>query len=469
MRTVEKFRNIGNVAIDSMETELTVMAINKLKDTFGFTVSIDNASKFKFVCLNFFKKYDRKYAKHISEKEYVFEATSSEYVFGIDKATYCLVEFNHHSLLDAISTNNSTNNDDYSNIKIYVFGKHSPKYVSELNDIMSKYNENLNVYFVSGSKDIKSDGERFDSIIDDMNNRDLDTLFFEDHVKESIIKHINGFLSNEKLYLSRSLLYKTGILLYGDPGTGKTSLATAIATKYRMDMIIIDMTTFAGLSVSRLTSSINADKRRYLVLLEDIDTMFNSLDRDDKSSESNKAVINKLLQFLDSNSSPTNVIFIATTNHPEKLDAALMRSGRFDLRVEVRGISKPIAIDMCKSFDLTDDQIDETLKDAEFPINQSLLQGKILTTINKVKKLKESLGESSSDSDEKTEKEKDEECVSKLGEYLGLVPADKDTDNAAKDIITYFATDENIHFSEYNKEKDTIATATIKVNKDLIN
>lgn len=69
----------------------------------------------------------------------------------------------------------------------------------------------------------------------------------------------------------------------------------------------------------------------------------------------------------------------------------------------------------------------------------------------------------------KTEKEKDEECVSKLGDYLGLVPADKDADNAAKDIITYFATDENIHFSEYNKEKDTIATATIKVNKDLIN
>lgn len=61
------------------------------------------------------------------------------------------------------------------------------------------------------------------------------------------------------------------------------------------------------------------------------------------------------------------------------------------------------------------------------------------------------------------------DCNERLSELFTTATTYKDADNAAKDIITYFATDENIHFSEYNKEKDTIATATIKVNKDLIN
>jgi SpoVK/Ycf46/Vps4 family AAA+-type ATPase len=99
------------------------------------------------------------------------------------------------------------------------------------------------------------------------------------------------------------------------------------------------------------------------------------------------SVINKMLQFLDSNTSPTNVIFIATTNHKERLDEALLREGRFDLKVEMKGLNKETAREFCKSFGLsshdTEDVITSLTKDmlTDISINQSKLQAHALAKI----------------------------------------------------------------------------------------
>ena len=109
-------------------------------------------------------------------------------------------------------------------------------------------------------------------------------------------------------------------------------------------------------------------------------------------SEEEKARLNKLLQFLYSNSSPTNVVFVATTNYPERLDSALTREGRFDLAVNVKGIYYDKAFEMCKSFGFADEKIKRILKEIiddpendidlkNKPINQSKLQGIILKNI----------------------------------------------------------------------------------------
>src|SRR5574344_505998 len=93
-----------------------------------------------------------------------------------------------------------------------------------------------------------------------------------------------------------------------------------------------------------------------------------------------------LLQLLDSNSSPNNVIFIATTNHKEKLDEAILRDGRFDLKVEVGPVLEDAAVEMCKSFGLSDDKINKILTENTLPINQSKLQNLILQAIQSKKK-----------------------------------------------------------------------------------
>ena len=137
----------------------------------------------------------------------------------------------------------------------------------------------------------------------------------------------------------------------------------------------------------KLTQAINVDDvRDYIILLEDIDTLFLNRE-DDKSDKDDQAVINKLLQFLDSNTSPTNVIFIATTNHLERLDQALLREGRFDLKVEIKPLKDKESVEFGTSFTLSEDVSKDLIKSIhkEFPdrelINQSLLQSRILSKI----------------------------------------------------------------------------------------
>ena len=98
-----------------------------------------------------------------------------------------------------------------------------------------------------------------------------------------------------------------------------------------------------------ITGMINAEtEEQYIVLFEDIDTLYlnrtktteDGEEEADSKAKDFQGIINGLLQFLDSNSSPNNVIFIATTNHVERLDEALIRDGRFDLKVEIKALEE---------------------------------------------------------------------------------------------------------------------------------
>lgn len=143
-------------------------------------------------------------------------------------------------------------------------------------------------------------------------------------------------------------------------------------------MVEIDLSTFNTLDTNVLASVISNTDGRQVVVLEDIDCLI--LDRENKDiNKDEKTIINKLLQFLDSNSSPNNAIIIATTNHIELLDEAILRNGRFDLKLEVKSIKKKeTALRMIESFELNEKDTKKILSDIQYPINQSYLQGEIL-------------------------------------------------------------------------------------------
>ena len=274
-----------------------------------------------------------------------------------------------------------------NHIKLFIYGKFAKKYLELIkNNVLStrRPDNELVIYNISTSNnnyDKREDKESFQSIITTLNPRKINTLFYDDGIEEEIISHIDSFFANKSLYEKRNINFKTSILLYGEPGTGKSSLANALCNLYNLNMVLVDMNTFDKLDVSILTSCINGDDKTYIVVLEDIDTVF-ALDREgeDKTDKDDKKVINKLLQFMDSNNSPSNVIFIATTNHVEKLDKALTRKGRIDKQIYVGPINKETARKMCDSFNLTDDQIHHIMGKHlnEEKINQSSLQGDIL-------------------------------------------------------------------------------------------
>ena len=133
-------------------------------------------------------------------------------------------------------------------------------------------------------------------------------------------------------------------------------MAMAIANYLGCGLITIDSTTFEHMNIPEITESIVADETKYVILIDEIDTIFKSRD-DAEATDTQKLRTAKLLAFLDSPQSPTNVIFVATTNYIERIDVALKRKGRFDIVEEMGDIDEPVAMEMCRSFGLSNDEI----------------------------------------------------------------------------------------------------------------
>lgn len=350
---------------------------------YGYLRKLESEYNFD-VAENWLNKYNQTLYNN-DDGGYKYNYIKKFLFFKIDKETFVFVTTSNNNEIDFNEIYASYKNYNKGNFfnygYVYIFGKRSKKYIKEFkSQFITKYHKMYTV--TAEAEEGRSGSNRITS--HDLKPRKIDTLFFDDNIKGALEDHINKFDSNNKIYDDRDIIYKTGILLYGQPGTGKSSLANVLATYCDCDIINIDISMFYKIDVAELVATLNADDCRYIVLLEDIDTIFDSLDRNNvkNKSEQEKAVINKLLQLLDSNSSPTNVIFVATTNYYDKLDDAIKREGRFDLKLEIKPISKKSTAEkMCRSFELNDNQIKDIIDNIEYPIVQSSLQNKILKKI----------------------------------------------------------------------------------------
>jgi ATP-dependent 26S proteasome regulatory subunit len=128
-------------------------------------------------------------------------------------------------------------------------------------------------------------------------------------------------------------------MLYGPPGTGKTSLIKAIATKYKSSICILSL---RNISDSQFRNALAQVDSRDIVVIEDIDAFAISHSRVNKkvknpgSDDDDIALtLSGLINAIDGLASGEGRILIATANHPELLDSALTRPGRFDLKVEI--------------------------------------------------------------------------------------------------------------------------------------
>ena len=198
--------------------------------------------------------------------------------------------------------------------------------------------------------------------------RNLSTIYLEN--KNKIFESINVWKNSEEFYRERGIPYKLGILLYGEPGTGKSSLVHAIASELNKDVIVLTAGAILNGKLSRY-NVVSCDTAP-IIVIEEIDTIVNS--RQNELGEKEKVILSELLNFLDGPSSPDSCIIIATTNHIEKLDPAIIRSGRFDIKIHMGKISRDLAIQMCLDFGCNPEEI----LDDSTEFNPSELQSKLI-------------------------------------------------------------------------------------------
>jgi len=166
--------------------------------------------------------------------------------------------------------------------------------------------------------------------------RDIDTVFLKESTKDIVLNHIDTFVEREEWYLKNGLSYHTGILLHGSPGSGKTSFIKAIASEYNRPLYIL-----SSQMLSYIENAIVKIPENALFLIEDIDTNPMLHERGDSENTTEKDTgfsftnLSDVLNSLDGIIITHGRILIATTNHIEKLDAALLREGRFDIKVQL--------------------------------------------------------------------------------------------------------------------------------------
>lgn len=156
-------------------------------------------------------------------------------------------------------------------------------------------------------------------------------------IKEDIQLLIE-FLKNPDQFKERGAKLPKGVIFYGNPGTGKTLLARAMAGEANVPFFHLSGSDFielyAGLGAKRVRKLFEAARKETpcIIFIDEIDSIGGKREGHSGNSEQ-RQTINALLAEMDGFNPSDNVLVIAATNRLEDLDPALIRPGRFDKHI----------------------------------------------------------------------------------------------------------------------------------------
>ncbi|CAI9787452.1 unnamed protein product [Fraxinus pennsylvanica] len=198
----------------------------------------------------------------------------------------------------------------------------------------------------------------------------FETLAIDPVKKAEIMADLVDFANGESFYGRTGRAWKRGYLLFGPPGTGKSSMIAAMANFLGYDIYDLELTEVN--TNSELRKLLMKTSSKSIIVIEDIDCSINLANRNttgggaksgcqrnnyDAASngiedDGNSITLSGLLNFTDGlwSCCGSEKIFLFTTNHIEKLDPALLRSGRMDMHIHMSYCSFPALKILLKNY-----------------------------------------------------------------------------------------------------------------------
>lgn len=359
-------------------------------------LGLKNEITYRVAC-KFIQKYNKlnkNYRRKLNDYEFggkksLFENNNKELLelvkYSLSEGTYyCQMDDKNYAKL-SVKFSDGDDSGYQVSYEFYLIGKHWKKWKDTFYEMISEYekygetSKEEYIYYTDGRPTVSAIFKPFEHVI------------MKD--KEKLLRYIDNFVNNIPVYYDKyHMISKLSIILHGKPGTGKSTVARAIAKH-------LGITSITSLGPDYFDSPDNGrgSKRGYsprsstIYTIDDIDCICKS--REETDDRENNEILSTLLSFLDNPptfyykakngvSYPISIV-IATTNYYDKLDEAVKRYGRFDLKIEMNDFNKEQAEEMCKIYGLNLFDLVMNSEEENFTISPSYLQALCLENIDK--------------------------------------------------------------------------------------
>ncbi len=161
------------------------------------------------------------------------------------------------------------------------------------------------------------------------------------HEAKQALADVTAYLRDPSAFVELGARPPRGVLLTGEPGTGKTQLAKALASEANAAFIQVTGSDFSsmyfGVGIQKVKALFQAARRQApcIIFIDEIDGIGKRSEQTRSSDAESNRIINRFLTEMDGFDASSGVLVVGATNFPNSLDAALLREGRFDRSIAV--------------------------------------------------------------------------------------------------------------------------------------